>query len=251
MRDEAGGVGMRDESGGLERGLASLGVAEAAKAAAAMTAFMDAVLERNEIINLTSITDRAEFEIKHLLDSLTCYGWPEIEAAKRIVDVGTGAGFPGVPLAIVCPEKRFLLMDALGKRIEFLKDAVSALNLTNVELLHSRAEDAGRDARLRERFDLCVCRAVGKLPVLAEYCFPLVKPGGSIYAYKTLNAAAETEAGLSAIRLLGGAAEADTRRTGTDERSSVSGHSIVVLKKIRRTPNTYPRRAGTPGKVPL
>jgi 16S rRNA (guanine527-N7)-methyltransferase len=241
----------------LKQELNKLGIADAERAETLMLTFMRLVLERNENINLTHIVEEDEFVEKHLLDSVACYGWPEIEAAEHIVDVGTGAGFPGVPLAIVYTEKRFLLIDSLGKRIEFLREAAAALNLKNVTLLHSRAEDAGRNKDFRERFDLCVSRAVGKLSVLSEYCLPFVKVGGGFYAYKTLNAVSEIEDSCLARELLGGASDMEVRTAGlsghTSEcaSSNISGHNIMVIKKIRHTPHTYPRKAGTPGRVPL
>jgi 16S rRNA (guanine527-N7)-methyltransferase len=241
----------------LKRELNRLGIADAERVEALMLTFMRLVLERNETINLTHIIEEDEFIEKHLLDSVACYGWPEIEAAEHIVDVGTGAGFPGVPLAIVYPEKRFLLIDSLEKRIEFLSDAVAALGLENISSFHSRAEDAGRNKDFREHFDLCVSRAVGKLSVLSEYCLPLVKVGGGFYAYKTLNAVAEIEESCLARELLGGASDVEVRAAGLKDcmsgfaRSSTSGHNTMVMKKIRHTPQTYPRKAGTPGRVPL
>ncbi|MDR0356943.1 MAG: 16S rRNA (guanine(527)-N(7))-methyltransferase RsmG [Clostridiales Family XIII bacterium] len=247
------------ETGRLVSGLVALGIPNAEETAFSMRTFMRLVLERNEVINLTTVTDEDEFIDKHLLDSVRCYGWSEIEAAEYVVDVGTGAGFPGVPLALIYPRKNFLLLDSLGKRTAFLEDAVAALNLENVSVLHSRAEDAGRDAKLRERFDLCVSRAVDKLSVLSEYCFPFLKSGGFLYAYKTLKAAGEIDDSRLARQLLGGAPDAEIRdaalapveNSGCASARRNAGHSIIVLKKAGPTPSTYPRKAGTPKKVPL
>ncbi|MDR1954178.1 MAG: 16S rRNA (guanine(527)-N(7))-methyltransferase RsmG [Clostridiales Family XIII bacterium] len=250
-------VNIMDKKLNLKQQLNKLGIADAESAEARMLTFMRLVLERNETINLTSITGEDEFIDKHFLDSVACYGWPEIEAAEHIVDVGTGAGFPGVPLAIVYPEKRFLLIDSLGKRIDFLREATAAMKLENISVLHSRAEDAGRNKEFRERFDLCVSRAVGNLSVLSEYCLPFVKVGGRFYAYKTLNAVSEIEDSCIARELLGGASAVDVRTAGWNgcppeaATTGVSGHNIMVMKKVRPTPRTYPRKAGTPGRVPL
>jgi 16S rRNA (guanine527-N7)-methyltransferase len=240
---------MNGETDKLIKELHARGIPHAKEAASAMMMFRRLVLERNEVINLTSITEKDEFEDKHLLDSISCYGWREIEDAKTIVDVGTGAGFPGIPLAIVCPEKQFLLIDSLGKRIDFLKSAIDALKLENVSLLHSRAEDAGRDPRNRERFDLCVSRAIAKLSVLSEYCLPFVKPRGFVYAYKTLNAVPEIEESRLARQLLGSALDVDIRPTNAQD--PYSKRAIMVLRKNRNTPKTYPRQAGIPSRTPL
>lgn len=211
--------------------------------------FMDMVLERNEVINLTTITEKDEFETKHIMDSIVCYGWPEISEAKNIVDVGTGAGFPGIPLAILYPEKKFLLVDSLNKRLEFIKEATETLNIKNVEVLHGRAEDIGQNSKYREKFDLCLSRALANLSTLSEYCLPLIKPGGFLYAYKTKGTLNEIEDSAMARKLLGGSDDVEIRE------SKIPGfnleHNILVIKKIRNTPKTYPRKAGTPSKVPL
>jgi 16S rRNA (guanine527-N7)-methyltransferase len=225
-----------------------------AEAAEKMLAFEDLVLERNEIINLTAITERDEFLVKHLIDSCACYGWPEIEAAARIVDIGTGAGFPGVPLALLYPEKTFLLIDSLAKRTDFIAEAAGKLGLSNVSVLHARVEDAGRDSQLRESFDLCVTRAVAAMPVLEEYCLPLIRPGGCMYAYKTKQAEGEIADGELARKLLGGSSDAESRPVGTEIHGAASlpfSRRIFIIKKESPTPATYPRKAGIPGKIPL
>jgi 16S rRNA (guanine527-N7)-methyltransferase len=236
--------------------------------AAKLLAFMELVLKKNEVINLTTITERDEFVTKHLIDSIACYGWPEIEAAGEIIDVGTGAGFPGVPLAVLYPDKHFVLMDSLAKRIDFLGESLKALEIENVDLVHSRAEDMGRDKNYRDHFDLCISRAVGKLSVLLEYCLPLVRTGGCFYAYKTAGGVAEIEESKSARYLLGGSKEVEVRplpspdapQTADMQRASaqkqeIKGstyeHNIMIVKKEKPTPKTYPRKAGTPAKVPL
>jgi 16S rRNA (guanine527-N7)-methyltransferase len=228
-----------------------ISVSDPGEKAAKMLKFMKLVLKKNEVINLTTITERDEFIDKHLIDSVACYGWPEIGSAEEIVDVGTGAGFPGVPLAILYPEKHFVLVDSLAKRIDFLREALTELKIENIDPVHSRAEDMGRDKGYRESFDLCLGRAVGKLSVLLEYCLPLVKTGGEFYAYKTEGASTEIEESKSARFLLGGSKEVEVRPTGKSVPLSSFGHNIMVIKKERPTPKTYPRKAGTPAKVPL
>lgn len=211
--------------------------------------FMELALEYNENINLTAITDRKEFEVKHFMDSIICYGWQEIENSKKIVDIGTGAGFPGVPLAILYPTKKFLLIDSLNKRLEFIKSACKELDIKNVETLHARAEDAGRKKEYREKFDLCVSRALANLSVLSEYCLPLVKVGGYMYAYKTKRTEHEIDDSIIARKLLGAESKPEIRK------GNIPGfhldHNILVIKKDRPTPRTYPRKAGVPAKVPL
>lgn len=205
--------------------------------------FMELVLERNKVMNLTAITDRDEFKKKHLEDSLACVGWDQIENAKSVIDIGSGAGFPGIPLAVMYPDKEFLLVDSLNKRVEFINAAVMEIGINNVKAVHGRAEDLGRDKRYRGRFDLCVSRAIAKLSVLCEYCIPFVKVGGYLYAYKGLDVSEEIDAAGIALRVLGSEVE-DVRATGL-------GHSIITIKKKIRTDERYPRKAGTPKKAPL
>ena len=225
-------------------------ISKAEEKAKKMNQLMELVLERNEIINLTAITEREEFVEKHLMDSICCYGWDEMENAKRIADVGTGAGFPGLPLALLYPQKEFILMDSLGKRIEFINEALEILSIENVKTDHIRAEDSGRSAAYRETFDLCVSRAVAGLSVLMEYCLPLVRVGGWFYAYKTGKAVSEIESSLTARDLLGGDRSVEVRPVNSDQITEY-GRNIMAIKKIRHTPNMYPRKAGTPKKVPL
>jgi 16S rRNA (guanine527-N7)-methyltransferase len=247
---------MNTELEKLTNVLKKLGVnaSGAAESAEKMLAFEDLVLERNEIINLTAITEREELFTKHLVDSSSCYGWPEIEEAKRVVDIGTGAGYPGVPLAILYPKKSFTLIDSLGKRTDFIMEATEKLGITNVSALHARAEDAGRNTELRETFDLCVTRAVAAMPVLEEYCLPLVKIGGYMYAYKTKNAEGELVDGELARSLLGGSREAESRVAvgiGASSADLPFSRRIFIIRKNRATPLSYPRKAGVPSKVPL
>ena len=233
----------------LENGLKSCGLHNAIMGGVQkqLIAFMEMVLKKNEEINLTTIIEPHEFIEKHLLDSLSCYHWEEIEAARRIVDIGTGAGFPGIPLALAYPDKNFVLIDSLRKRIDFLRNACAELKLNNVDLIHARAEDAARDESLRESFDLCVSRAVSKFSVLAEYCLPFVKRRGFFYAFKTKKALEELDAGGLALRLLGAASDVEIR----ESLKTGYGHIIMVVKKERTTPASYPRSAGIPAKVPL
>ncbi len=146
--------------------------------------YCDLVLKYNENINLTAITDPDQFEVLNLIDSLSCMGMKEMQRAERVIDVGTGAGLPGIPLAVVFPEKRFVLMDSLGKRIRVITEIADDLGLQNVQAIHARAEDLASDPEYREQFDVCVSRAVSRLSVLSEYCLPFVRKGGTFLSYK-------------------------------------------------------------------
>ncbi len=228
----------------------------------------DIILARNEQINVTAIRDPEEFMQKNVADSLSVCGIPEFEDANMVVDLGTGGGFPGLPLAIARPEKKFLLADSVGKKLKVVEEAAKELGLLNLSTLHARAEDMGRDKAYRERFDLAVSRAVADMAVLCEYCLPLVKPGGHFIAYKTIGAKDEIDAASAAIRRLGGElayiAEPgeyfkdrfDSCAARAEElellpQSEETGHVLVVIKKIKNTPAGYPRKAGRPSKDPI
>lgn len=221
------------------------------KTKAQLFAYMEAVLETNKSMNLTAITAPDEFIIKHFIDSLSICESSAFKNSNSIVDVGTGAGFPGLPLAIVYPEKNFVLMDSLNKRIQFLEKTVDSLGIRNVKCVHSRAEEMGHSAQYRETFDLCVSRAVARLSVLSEYCLPLVKPGGYFVPYKTSNE--DISAGENAVKVLGGKIEEikDFPEMSGDLQFIKLDHRLIFIKKIKNTPKQYPRKAGTPGKSPL
>jgi len=211
-------------------------------------AYMEGILAWNEKINLTAITDREEFIRKHYIDSLLCYEFDELQGAGKIIDVGTGAGFPGVPLAIVFPEKQFVLMDSLKKRLNVIDELCKELGINNIVTLHGRAEDLARERKHRERYDLCVARAVANIAVLAEYTLPFIKVGGSLLAYKGSDFKRELEEGQKAISLMGGILEGE--RAVTIENLGLD-HKIIIISKIKNTPMQYPRKAGTPSKEPL
>jgi 16S rRNA (guanine527-N7)-methyltransferase len=268
----------------LETSLSALGIPNADGKARLMLGYMALTLERNEIINLTTVTEEDEFIERHLMDSLAVYGLPELGNARRVIDVGAGAGFPGVPLAIACPDKEFLLIDSLGKRTQFITKACEELGVKNVRAQHVRAEDAARSP-LRESFDLAVSRAVGHLSVLCEYTLPFVQTGGAMYAYKSKNQTDEIDESLKARLMLGAAKDVEIRSAAgralrdveilpaagralgetvprdnaihpTNNKtkplySIPSRHIIIIIQKERPTPDAYPRRAGTPSKVPL
>jgi 16S rRNA (guanine527-N7)-methyltransferase len=210
--------------------------------------FADLVVEWNERMNLTSLVASEDMAIKHFIDSFTCLSqgiWPE---GAKAVDVGTGAGFPGVPLAIMRPDLHWFLTDSLNKRIEFLRLAVKELGLDNVECIHARAEELGRQKEFREQCDVVVARAVARLPVLLEYCIPLVRLQGGFLAMKGREAAAEMAEAKHAASILG--AE-EPLVTELELPLGAGTRTLVWYTKSKKTPKTYPRRAGLPTKTPL
>ena len=220
------------------------------KAAARFLLYNDLLIETNRSLNLTAITEFEDVVVKHFLDSCMPLGDPEVFCGEPIslVDVGTGAGFPGLPLKIMRPEIRLTLIDSLRKRVDFLEDTVSQLELEEVQCIHARAEEAGRDPRLRESFDIAVSRAVARLSILSEYVLPFVKENGLFIAYKSGEVEEELREAEKAIQILGGTVEKVSVFTlpGTDIQ-----RSLIYIRKTAHTPEKYPRRAGKPEKSPL
>jgi 16S rRNA (guanine527-N7)-methyltransferase len=206
------------------------------------------ILEWNEKVNLTAVRDPQEFEIKHFVDSLFVATHPGFKAASTIIDVGTGAGFPGVPLAICFPEKRFVLLDTVQKKIRIVQQVTEEIGITNVRPISGRAEDVARDSAHREKYELCVSRAVANLATLTEYCLPFVKVGGYFAAYKTDNGDREYEEGKRAIERMGGRME---EKIAYNVEDAIEKHNILWIRKVKPTPREYPRRAGTPSKEPI
>ena len=209
---------------------------------------MEGILSCNEKVNLTNISDPAEFRIKHNADSLMCVDFPEFQSAKNIIDVGTGGGFPGIPLAVYAPDKHFTLLDSLNKRLRIIDELAGGLDITNITLVHGRSEDVARNREHREKYDLCVSRAVSNLATLSEYCLPFIKVGGYLLAYKGPGADQEVKDAEKALKTLGGSL-VDIRETTMEEYGL--DHRILVIEKVRNTPKAYPRKAGTPLKEPL
>ncbi len=206
------------------------------------------MLEKNQVMNLTAITEMQEVIDKHFMDSIMLKKVVDLDKIETVADMGTGAGFPGIPLKIVFPHLQITLMDSLNKRLQFLDDVIAELGLIGIETLHGRAEDIGKDLLYRENYDLCVSRAVANLSTLSEYCLPVVKKGGQFVSYKSGDVAEELEASKKAISILGGeiAKVEYFKLPQTDlERS------FVVIDKVKETPKKYPRKAGTPAKEPL
>ena len=206
--------------------------------------------EWNKVMNLTAITELEDVIYKHFIDSLSLVmAVKEIgERESNLIDVGTGAGFPGIPLKIIFPKISVVLLDSLNKRVRFLHEVIEKLNLTEIEAVHGRAEDFGQDRIYREKFDYCVSRAVANMVTLAEYCIPFVKTGGVFVAYKSGKIQEEMERGKKAVEIFGGEVVNIEKfvLAGTD-----AERELVVVKKGRKTDKRYPRKAGVPGKEPI
>ncbi len=206
------------------------------------------MIETNKYINLTAITGEKEVAIKHFIDSLTCFKTECFQSFDSLLDVGTGAGFPGLPIKICRPEINVTLIDAVRKRVEFLNEVIGELELAAIGATHSRAEDFARVKGQRDRYDRVVARAVAGAPILAEYCLPLLKVGGHFIAMKGPEIEEEIEATGKALEVLGGKVDQIINIKLPfigDERN------LIVIKKIKPTPEKYPRRSGVPQKKPL
>ena len=209
-------------------------------------AYMVLLIEWNEKINLTAITEPQEIILKHFVDSLTIAKY--IEEGKTIIDMGTGAGFPGIPLKIYRNDVKVVLADSLNKRIKFLNEVIEKLQLKNIETIHCRAEELGKNKEYREKFDYATSRAVANLSTLSEYLLPFVKLNGSGIFMKTMEIDEELENAKKAIKILGGRIEKVNK---FEIPESDLGRSIIIVKKEKQTPSKYPRKPGTLAKEPL
>ena len=210
--------------------------------------YFSLLVEWNQKINLTAITEHDEVYLKHFYDSLVPLWWVEIPEAAKVVDVGAGAGFPSIPIKIIRPDIQLTIIDSPNKRINFLNELVADLGLTGVEAVHARAEEAGQDQAYRGQYDLATARAVASLNILVELCLPFVKKGGHFIALKGQDAHNELIEAKRAITLLGGKFEAEFHETLPQEESY---RAIIDIRKTLDTPNKYPRRPGKPNKQPL
>ncbi|WP_287386132.1 16S rRNA (guanine(527)-N(7))-methyltransferase RsmG [Lachnospira sp.] len=229
--------------------LKELGVEIDSKQLEQFNQYYETLVEWNEFMNLTGITEYDEVLLKHFVDSLVLDPNKLINSDKiKLIDVGTGAGFPGLPIKIAFPNVDVVLLDSLNKRIKFLDEVINKLGLENIKTIHSRAEDGGRNKELREQFDIAISRAVANLSSLAEYNLPYVKLGGYFVAMKSGEIDEEAENAKKAIKLLGGQLEKITkfRLPNTD-----IDRSLVLIKKVKETSKKYPRKAGLPTKEPL
>lgn len=210
--------------------------------------YYELLVEWNEFMNLTAITDYDEVMQKHFVDSLSLIKVFDVSKKVSVIDVGTGAGFPGLALKIAYPNLQITLLDSLNKRIQFLNEVICELGLEGIEAVHGRAEDFAKPGKFRESFDLAVSRAVANLTTLSEYCLPFVKIGGSFISYKSEKVNEEMEDAKKAIAILGGKVE---RSDEFKLPESDIYRNLVTIKKTKETPKKYPRKAGLPSKEPL
>lgn len=233
---------------GLKKDALSFGITLSDQQLSQFYTYYELLIEWNEKMNLTAITDFEEVIKKHFLDSLSIGRILKQDSFVSILDIGTGAGFPGIPIKIAFPDTQITLMDSLNKRVNFLNEVICTLGLEKIDAIHGRAEDFAKKGMLREKFDICVSRAVANLSSLSEFCLPYVKTGGSFISYKSEKAMEEIENSKNAVSILGGGKvfsdtfllpETDFTRT------------LIKIEKIKETPAKYPRKAGTPVKQPL
>lgn len=210
--------------------------------------YKDLMKEWNEKVNLTAITDDKEIVIKHFVDSIKAFEFKSLNSSVKIIDVGTGAGLPGIPIKIMNDNAEVVLLDSLQKRINFLNEVITTLKLKDIKTVHGRAEDFGTDLNYREKFDVAISRAVANMAVLAEFCLPFVKKNGYFVALKGPAVQEELDEAKKAIGVLGGKIEKVIK---VNFENSDLDHNLVIIKKIKNTPKQYPRRAGTVSKKPI
>lgn len=232
----------------LEQKLGELGIKQDQNQLERFHKFYQLLIEWNKVMNLTGITEYEDVVEKHFVDSLSIIKAVDLSRIHTVIDVGTGAGFPGIPLKIAFPHLRVVLLDSLNKRIKFLDEVISQLGLTEIRTIHGRAEEYARKEEYREQFDLCVSRAVSNLSTLSEYCLPYIQVGGMFVPYKSGEIDDEVEQSKKAVRILGG----NIKEVMKFELPGTDIHrSFVLIHKEQHTQKKYPRKAGIPAKEPL
>lgn len=234
----------------LQKQAQEIGIILTEKQIAQFQTYYDRLIETNKVMNLTAITELEEVISKHFIDSLLLIqAYPDIAGQKlKVLDLGTGAGFPGIPLKIAFPSLQIILMDSLNKRVKFLKSVIDELKLCDIEAVHGRAEEAARNTTYREQFDLCVSRAVANLATLSEYTLPFVKIGGMCIPYKAAGVEKEVDTAKKAIQILGGKLTI-VKKVALPE--TEIERSFILIDKVKKTPKTYPRKPGTASKEPI
>lgn len=232
----------------LQNGLDALKLSFSEKQIQQLITYYEMLVEKNKVMNLTAITEFEEVVEKHFLDSLSLCQVLNLKKIGRFLDLGTGAGFPGIPLKIAFPDLEMVLMDSLNKRIVFIKEVIQELRLTQVEALHGRAEEMARKPEHREAYEICVSRAVANLSSLSEYCLPFVKVGGMFVSYKSGEIEEELAQSKKAVRLLGGEQKKIFKFCLPNTEIN---RSFVMIEKRKSTPKSFPRKAGTPAKDPI
>lgn len=232
----------------FEKDLDALSVSLTEKQIRQFLRYYELLVEKNKVMNLTAITEYEDVLKKHFVDSVSLVKALNLSCGMSVIDVGTGAGFPGLALKLAFPELKVTLLDSLNKRIHFLNEVIEELGVDDVETIHGRAEDFAKPGKLREKYDLCVSRAVANLSTLCEYCMPFVKVGGLFVSYKSEKISEELAFAKRAVSVLGGNVEEQVEFMLPD---SDSYRNLVLIRKDRETPVKYPRKAGLPGKDPL
>lgn len=232
----------------FKKGLEDLKISLSEKQMDQFIKYYELLIEKNKVMNLTTITDFNEVVEKHFLDSLSLVKVMDMSKVQTVLDMGTGAGFPGIPIKIAFPHVNITLVDSVNKKIEFIRESADKIGLHNIETKHGRVEDLGHDEKYREQYDLVVSRAVASLPSLVEYCLPFAKVGGAFLSYKSGKVDEELDSAKKAIQVLGG-------NLVKDERFQIPGtemeRAFLLIKKEKPCAKKYPRKAGTPTKTPI